>query len=178
MDGDLLREIRYEICSLLICICLLLAIAIYCISTAKPNTEITLTPPLSSRRVESASIETDNAVTVQPIKTQEDEWIEMQVIATAYTAGPESTGKYPGHPAYGITKSGTRAREGRTIAVDPKVIPLGSQIKIPKLSPYTYIAEDIGGKIKGNRIDIYMENLEDAIQWGVRPLKILVKKPH
>ncbi len=37
---------------------------------------------------------------------------------TYYTAGPESTGKYPGHPEYGITASGSMVEEGRTIAAD------------------------------------------------------------
>jgi len=109
------------------------------------------------------------------LKEEQDKWEEILVLATAYTAGYESTGKHPGHPAYGITKSGTKVLEGRTIATDPKLIPLGSKVKIPCLSNYTYIAEDIGGKIKGKRIDIYMENLEDALNWGKRWVKIYVK---
>jgi 3D (Asp-Asp-Asp) domain-containing protein len=104
------------------------------------------------------------------------EWVEMVVEATAYTAGYESTGKRPGHPAYGITKSGTTVKEGRTIATDPKVIPLGSEVLIPCLSDNVYIAEDIGGAIKGNKIDIYMENLQDAKEWGRRTITIYVRR--
>lgn len=106
----------------------------------------------------------------------QDEWQEMTVVATAYTAGYESTGKNPGHPAYGITKTGTKVLEGRTIAVDPDVISLGSEVRIPCLSSYTYIAEDIGGAIKGNKIDIYMKDLQSAKNWGRRTVKILVKR--
>ena len=104
------------------------------------------------------------------------EWVEMVVEATAYTAGYESTGKRPGHPAYGITKSGTTVKEGRTIATDPEVIPLGSEVLIPCLSDNVYIAEDIGGAIKGNKIDIYMENLQDAKEWGRRTITIYVRR--
>jgi len=67
----------------------------------------------------------------------------LPFIATAYTAGPESTGKYPGHPAYGITKSGQPVVEGRTIAVDPTVIPLGTWVYIEHIGLRR--AEDTGG---------------------------------
>jgi len=46
---------------------------------------------------------------------------------TYYTAGHESTGKNPGDPAYGITKSGTTVKEGQTIAADWTVLPAGHQ---------------------------------------------------
>lgn len=98
---------------------------------------------------------------------------ELQVMATAYTSGPESTGKSPGHPAYGITASGVRAREGETLAVDPRQIPLGSLVYIEELDRY-FVAQDTGGAIQGARVDIYMERLSDALAWGIRPLRIQV----
>jgi 3D (Asp-Asp-Asp) domain-containing protein len=85
---------------------------------------------------------------------------------TAYTAGPESTGKAPGHPAYGITATGTKAREGVTIAVDPKVIPIGSRVYIEGIGYRT--AQDVGGAIKGNRIDVFMNDLSEARKFGVK----------
>lgn len=63
----------------------------------------------------------------------------------------------------GITKTGTKATEGRTIAVDPKVIPLGSKIE---LDGHTYIAEDVGGAVKGNHIDLYFNSHDVALKWG------------
>lgn len=95
---------------------------------------------------------------------------QMRVRATAYTSGPESTGKRPGHPQYGITFTGTRATEGRTIAVDPRQIPLGSRVHIHGLGER--IAEDTGGAIRGDRIDVYMENVSDAIEWGIKEVEI------
>ena len=97
---------------------------------------------------------------------------ERQITATAYTAGPESTGKRPGHPAYGLTATGTRAQPGKTIAVDPRVIPLGSKVYIDELGEF--VAEDTGGAIRGQRIDLFMENLDYALDWGVRKVRVHV----
>ncbi|HWI63263.1 MAG TPA: 3D domain-containing protein [Symbiobacteriaceae bacterium] len=95
-----------------------------------------------------------------------------QMTATAYTAGPESTGKRPGHPAYGLTATGTRAQPGKTIAVDPRVIPLGSKVYIDDLGEF--IAEDTGGAIHGDRVDLYMESVDEALDWGVRKVRLHV----
>lgn len=88
---------------------------------------------------------------------------------TAYTAGVESTGKKPGHPAYGITSSGAKVKEGRTIAVDPKVIPIGSMVYIEGIGLRK--AEDTGSAIKGARIDVFMEDLNEALEFGVQKNK-------
>lgn len=63
----------------------------------------------------------------------------------------------------GITATGTQATANRTIAVDPKVIPLGSEVLI---DGQVYIAEDVGGAIKGNRIDIYCDSHQEALNRG------------
>ncbi|MCZ8523717.1 MULTISPECIES: 3D domain-containing protein [Paenibacillus] len=83
---------------------------------------------------------------------------------TAYTAGVASTGKSSSHPAYGLTSSGTRVTEGRTIAVDPKVIPIGWWVYIEGLGFRR--AEDTGGAVKGNHIDVYFESRDYAIRFG------------
>ena len=61
------------------------------------------------------------------------------------------------------TSSGTIPAEGRTIAVDPKIIPMGSKVL---LDGVMYTAEDTGGAIKGNHIDVYFENHKAALQYG------------
>ena len=75
---------------------------------------------------------------------------------------PKELGK--SSPSQLRTSTGTTPKEGRTIAVDPKVIPYGSIIYI---QDYGYfIAEDCGGDIKSNRIDIFTASHENAIQQG------------
>ena len=62
-----------------------------------------------------------------------------------------------------ITSTGKGIREG-IIAVDPKVIPYGTVVEIKDMG--YFIAEDCGGKIKGNRIDIYFDSLKEAKSFG------------
>ena len=63
---------------------------------------------------------------------------------------------WPGEDRYGkLTSTGVIAEEGKTIAVDPSVIPYGSKVLI---NGNEYIAEDCGGAIKGNKIDIFVES--------------------
>lgn len=90
--------------------------------------------------------------------------------ATAYDDNPANNGGY-----VGITALGTKLRPG-VIAVDPNVIPLGTQVYIEYEdgTPYGYgIAEDTGGAIKGNKIDIFMDS---SLVWefGVRNMKVYI----
>lgn len=83
----------------------------------------------------------------------------MNVEATAYAGD-------------GITSTGTRPKWG-TIAVDPKIIPYGSKVYIPQFNK-TFTAEDCGGAIKGNIIDIFMGSNSEAHKWGRRRIDIYV----
>lgn len=69
------------------------------------------------------------------------------------------------------TTSGTIPVAGRTVAVDPDIIPLGSKILI---DGHEYIAEDTGSGVKGNHIDIYFDSHEEALEWGVKTLEVEV----
>ncbi|WP_231633353.1 3D domain-containing protein [Numidum massiliense] len=99
----------------------------------------------------------------------------VEVVATGYTAGYESTGKTVSHPAYGITKSGVHVHRGiySTIAADPDVFPIGSILYIPG---YGYgIVADTGSAIKGNRIDLYFDTVDDVYrEWGKKATAVYV----
>lgn len=71
------------------------------------------------------------------------------------------------------TATGAIAKQGRTIAVDPKIIPYGTEVVI---DGHTYVAEDCGGAIKGNKIDIYFETHEETIKWGVQKKIVTILK--
>lgn len=78
---------------------------------------------------------------------------------TAYCKCEKCCGVWTDSP----TKSGTIPQEGRTIAVDPDVIPLGTQVLI---DGRIYTAEDTGFAVKGNVIDIYFNDHEETEKYG------------
>lgn len=96
------------------------------------------------------------------------EFREITVTATAYCPCKKCCGK-----ADGITATGTPATAGRTIAVDPSIIPYGTEVII---NGNTYIAEDCGGAVKGNAIDIFFNTHEEALQYGRQTIVAGVKK--
>ena len=72
------------------------------------------------------------------------------------------------------TASGNRAVPGVTIAIDPTVIPYNTNVQI---NGRTYTAHDTGGLIKGNRIDVYFENHQEACEFGLQTAEVfLVQK--
>ena len=85
----------------------------------------------------------------------------LKVKAYAYTGG-------------GYTAMGTKAKYG-TLAVDPRVIPYGTKVYIKELNK-VFIAEDCGGGIKGNKIDVYMNSLASCSKWGVKTITIQILK--
>lgn len=92
---------------------------------------------------------------------------ELTVTATAYTAYCKGCS---GTTAYGIN-----LRENphlKVIAVDPSIIPLGTKVWV---EGYGYaIAGDTGGAIKGNKIDVFIPSYDEAMQWGVKKVKIKI----
>ena len=84
---------------------------------------------------------------------------KLVVSATAYSGG-------------GTTATGTKARWG-TIAVDPRIIPYGARVYIPQFN-MVFTAEDCGGGIKGNKIDIYMNSSSECYNWGKRNIDIYI----
>ena len=91
----------------------------------------------------------------------------LEVLSTAYCPCPICCG--PG--ATGLTHIGVPAKKG-VIAVDPRVIPLGSRVYV---DGYGYaLAADTGSAIKGNRIDVCFDTHQEALDWGMRRLKVYI----
>lgn len=100
---------------------------------------------------------------------------KVEVVATGYTAGVESTGKKPGHPSYGITYSGVKVRRDHvsTIAADKKIFPIGTVLFIPGYG--LGVVADTGSAIKGKKIDLYFEKKADVYkQWGKKKVGVYV----
>lgn len=78
----------------------------------------------------------------------------------------------------GITATGTLAAEGRTIAVDPRVIPYGTHVLLifPDGTQREYIAEDCGGGVNGNHIDVFFSDHQAARVFGVQSAMAYVGK--
>ena len=86
-------------------------------------------------------------------------WRKIRMSATSYNA--PTAGKPLDHPVYGITRLGWRARKG-IVAVDPRVIALGTQVYVPGYGLGT--AADTGGAIKGRRIDLCYDD-DNLVLW-------------
>lgn len=85
------------------------------------------------------------------------EALYMEASAYTYTGNHTATGK---DPAVGM------------VAVDPRVIPLGTKLYI---EGYGYaLAEDVGGAVKGNKVDLFMEERQQCIKWGRRTVKVYI----
>ena len=104
--------------------------------------------------------------TITELKSNQPKWTAIGTFRiTAY--GVDCSG------CTGITKSGTVPQEGRTIAVDPSVIPLGTEVMF---DGEIYIAEDIGGAIQGNVIDLFYGTEQDSVNYGVQYHTVYIKE--
>ncbi|MER1986635.1 MAG: 3D domain-containing protein [Solibacillus sp.] len=100
-------------------------------------------------------------------KAEEPKEKTYRMVATAYTAYCKGCS--------GITKTGIDLRENpdaKVVAVDPKVIPLGSKVWVEGYG--NAVAGDIGGAIKGKKIDIHVKNKATAYNWGRRTVTVKV----
>lgn len=107
----------------------------------------------------------------EPEPTQEPLYIG-EFTATFYCPCAQCCGTY----ADGITATGTAAEEGRTVAVDPSVIPYGTELLVYFEDGRIgrYVAEDCGGWIRWNRIDVYCDSHDAALRLGVQEASVYV----
>lgn len=113
--------------------------------------------------------ELEGVIILQPqLQVKPPEFKKLVVEATAYwyLDPVDASGT-------GLAADGNPAIPYRTIAVDPNVIPLGSEVFVPGIG--WCLAHDTGGAIIGNKIDIAMDSREAAFNWGRRSIEIQVK---
>ncbi|SEQ95353.1 3D domain-containing protein [Piscibacillus halophilus] len=123
-------------------------------------------PKPEKKQAQSESNKQQEEQNVQQV-SKESQGEQMYVKATAYTAYCEGCS--------GTTYTGIDLRENperKVIAVDPDVIPIGSRVWVEGYG--TAVAADIGGAIKGHRIDIFMPNEADAKRYGVKQVRIRI----
>lgn len=111
-------------------------------------------------------------------------WVNKQYVSTSTSSSQETVKGYTvkkslkvravAYTGGGYTALGTKARYG-VIAVDPKVIPYRTKVYIKELDK-VFVAEDCGGGIKGNIIDIYMNTQSQCRNWGSRNITIQILK--
>ena len=89
----------------------------------------------------------------------------MKFMATAYSVEGE-------------TASGKLTREGRTVAADPRILPVGTRIEIEGAGPYSgiYTVHDSGPKVKGREVDIFIDNPAEAKKFGRKPVRVRIVK--
>ena len=103
----------------------------------------------------------------EPAKKASSESKTLTMTATAYTAECDGCS--------GITYTGldlNKDRNMKVVAVDPSVIPLGTRVHVEGYGEA--VAGDIGGAIKGNKIDIHVPTKDEAYSWGVREVTVTI----
>lgn len=107
-------------------------------------------------------------------KEPEKEEAATTTSASKKPSGSAMTFESTAYTSYGSkTATGTTPRRG-TVAVDPKVIPLGTKLYI---EGYGYgVAEDTGGRIKGHIVDVYFSSEAECVKWGRRNVKVYIVK--
>lgn len=147
----------------------------------EPEPQPTEPPKILLARLEEESPEPATIATeppTEPIPTETWESLGTYEL-TAYCSCSACCGSFGenrptdqnGNPIV-YTATGAVAKAGTTIAVDPRVIPYGSEIQI---YGHTYIAQDTGGAIKGNRIDVYFNDHQEALVFGRQRTEIFIK---
>ena len=152
-----------------ICHSILLTVLILASDKVNVNTETTeTTVETTIETTFETTIETTVETTTETTTEATSETTTEATTEGAVQLGVfEITGYCPcekccGKGARGITATGTKATAGRTIAVNPNVIPYGTKVRI---NGQEFIAEDTGG-VKGNVIDMYFDTHDEALSWG------------
>lgn len=121
--------------------------------------------------VVEVNVETPIVRVCEPTEEKEEPtptYTAMEIVATAYCPCERCCGK-----SDGITATGVKAKANRTVAADPNILPYGTEILC---GMGEFVVEDCGGAIKGNRVDFFFDNHEEAVQFGRQEFTIWVKE--
>lgn len=137
---------------------------------------VTVSAPESTTNTEEPVLMT---LTAQNDTEPTEEWLNLGIYElTAYCPCEMCCGYWAtvrplddnGNPIV-YTSTGAVAQAGTTIAVDPSVIPYGTTVKI---NDHIFIAQDTGGAIQGNRIDVYFDDHQAALEFGRQQAEVFV----
>ena len=127
---------------------------------------------------ESELYKPENTTNKQPDNSQSNaeqpgEWESIRMRITAYCPCPKCCGQY----SDGITACGHEIQPGDTFVAADRRYPFGTEILIPGYSNSQPVQVlDRGGAIKGNRLDVFFANHQEALEWGVRYLDVKVRR--
>lgn len=143
---------------------------LYARNTSQEPQEVTYEPYYAY--AEELPITTYTSVETHTRVIYEPQWELYEI--TAYCACEKCCGKWAKNRPNGIVygASGAALEQDRSIAVDTSVIPYGTLVEIEGFG--TYVAEDCGEAINGNRIDMYFDNHSDALKFGRRTVMVKV----
>ncbi len=145
---------RIEVLVYIVILLLLSILTVALIPKDKPTPQVEIVTQEATKEIERI------------VEVEKPLYQEQVFIVTAYCPCKECCGK-----SDGVTFTGTNAKENHTIAVDPEILPYGTVVEIAGIF---YVAEDCGGGIKGNKIDIYFNSHNEALEWGRKVMNVKV----
>lgn len=172
------RERNICIAIMLLAVAIVFALVMACGNASAEETYIVvpvevIEPEAEPITCEAEAPETDENELIEQALLENAVKIE-NVTMTHYCICRKCCGKSPDDPGYGVTASGRKATPYVSVAVDPDVIPLGSDVLVDYGDGeiHYYRADDIGGSVKGNHIDLCVGSHQEAIDLGVKTVTV------
>lgn len=152
----------------IITIIIIVILSIGCMYNKQQGKTVVQQP--EQQKIKIVEIETDKEVDAQAVEPVSLGEFKL----TAYCSCEICCGIWAINRPNGIVYGaiGEELKEDYSIAVDPNVIPYRTEVII---NGNTYKAQDCGGAIKGNRIDVYFEDHNDALEFGVQYAEVFIK---